>query len=286
MRRIRRGAKALVAISALSAWSACGEDAPPPAPASVEFPLIVSATDDGGEGVAKVPVLLDGKPVGYTDKDGKFSATLTDQPGKTVVLTLGLVEGYRYTQDAPMINEPLRTKPDVNGGLSGLPLRLNAKMESTEVEALVWVKAKCDDTVDAAACANLEVKLGDETVATTDEHGHAHFVTRSSPNKKITVTIATPAYSSDTPNSFKLEPRSPEYELQLGRKAGVFMVDGSFTNGLEDTKSKKSTRRVKRRPSRVKTAPKKVTPKKTTPKKAPPKKAPPKKKNNDTIDLF
>lgn len=286
MRRLRRCAIALVAISGLGAWSACGDDAPPAAPASMEFPLIVSATDDSGEGIAKVPVLLDGKPVGYTDKNGKFAATLTDQPGKTVVLTLGLVEGYRYTQDAPMINEPLRTKPDVNGGMSGLPLRLNAKMESTEVEALIWVKAKCDDTVEPVACANLEVKLGDETVATTDEHGHAHFVTRSSPNKKVTVTIATPAYSSDNPDSFKLEPSSPEYELQLGRKAGVFMVDGSFTNGLEDVKSKKSSR-TKKRPSRVKTRPKKTTPKKVTPKKTkPPKKTPPKKKNNDTIDLF
>lgn len=214
----------------------CGDDAPPPAPQILSFPISVTVTEDGPESapIAKVPVLLDGKPVGYTDKDGKFSAVLSEQVGKNIAVSLGTIDGYKFMGEPPTINEPLRVRDDTGGGAVPVPLFLKANLESTVVESLIWVKAACDNSIDKLACANLEVKVGDETMATTDEHGHAHFVMKSTPNKTIKLSIITPPYSSDDPDSFKLEPSSPEFDIELGRRSNVYVVDRAFSNGLED----------------------------------------------------
>lgn len=260
-------------------WSiGCGDDPPPAAPKELSFPIKVSVTDGDNEGVPKVPVLVDGKPVGYTDKDGKFSASLNDQVGRSVTLSLGLLTGYKHTED-PIFSDVLKASAGVKGAIQPMPISLDAKMVSTNVNLLIWVSADCDDTIEKRACANIPVKVNDEVVGNTDAHGHTHFTYKTTPNKVLKVTLDTPSYSSDDPDSFQMVPFKPEYEIKAGSKSKVFYIDEGFSSG--DSGPKKKTRRRKTT-RRRKPATRRIVKKKSSRKKRKKKK----KKDSGVISIF
>lgn len=254
--------------------AACGEDAPPAAPAKLEFPIQALVQDDEGTGIAMVPVLIDGKAVGYTDREGKFAAKLSEVEGQTVVLSLGLVKGYQFPED-PILTEVLKASPGVDGNVQPVPVSLEAKMESTEVEVLIWVSADCGKDLDPKACGDIPIKVNDEVVANTNIHGRAHFIFKGTPNSKISVTLDTPTYSSDDPDSVKLEPAKPVYDLVMSKKSQVFFIEEGFKNGLEGAKSR--TRRPTRKKVRRKV-------RRTVRKKKKRKKK--KKRDDGVIDIF
>ena len=65
-------------------WSiGCGDDPPPAAPKELSFPIKVSVTDGDNEGVPKVPVLVDGKPVAARAEQVTKNAAFKSQTGET-----------------------------------------------------------------------------------------------------------------------------------------------------------------------------------------------------------
>ena len=243
----------------------CNEPPPPiQVPPPMEFPVKVEVVDQGDKPVAKVPVLLDGSVVGYTDKDGRFQGVLKERPNFFKAhLTVGAIEGYRFADGAaPVVEDKLQVTKGINGEASGVPLELKARLQSTKNDYLVWVEAKCEEKgLDKENCAGLPVTLDGEEITRTNDMGVAHFVLHEVPGREIKVGIDTPERSDD----LDLEPADPVYDLTLGSEpAEIFLVEAEFENDAEAKKPRRRTyrRRVRKsRPSNRKTEPKKTEPK-------------------------
>ncbi|MEC9396991.1 MAG: hypothetical protein VYE40_11100 [Myxococcota bacterium] len=282
---------AMVLLSS-AALSACGgqqKAAGPPPDFKFEIDVRVSLDSQKDKGVAGMPVLLDGKTIGYTDREGKFRALLTDKPKTEVTLAIGKNPAYKFVP-----NETYETTQALSlkynkerTGVIAEPVQLFTSVASAEVEYLVWVSADCDKDLEPVKCVGIPVKMGDKVVGTTDAQGRAHFVHVGTPNQTLALTLDTTTPDIEG-NSRNIEPASPTYEVELGKEAQVYNISETFTEiEEEDTKKKtkrstrrKSTRRVaksssKKSPSKKstggkstkKSSSKKVSSKKSTPKK-------------------
>jgi hypothetical protein len=226
----------LLAGSALG----CGEEAPPPPPKNYEYTLEVEVTDTDENPLPRIPVTLDGKVVGKTDKEGKFAGTLHELPGTEVTLGVQDIEGYRFVnEDETSVTETLKTTT-VNGKKSGVPLFLQIQAESITKDYLVWVQAKCDDTLEGK-CEGLPLLFGDEEVARTNALGFAHFSFSDVPQNDVALKIDTP----DGDETF--EPADPEYALTLDLDSHIYLIDETFTNPDAEPKARPRRRRAKRR---------------------------------------
>ncbi len=279
----------LAAVLMLSSLTlgACGDPPPPPMPSEFEFSIEAFVYDQNDAPVARVPILIDGQVVGYSDKDGAFVAKILESPNTDIELSLGDLSGYRFTSDN-VVRETLVVRQGVGGAPVGLPITLRASVHSLKNSYLAWVKINCDDSLREGSCENMPIKLDDKVVATTDNQGKAHFAFEGIIGKKSLVTIDTPVYQKDSDYYVVFDPKQPSFELNLGIDNTVFVIEESFTDliGLhtdrmaEKAKPKAATRR--RAPAK-KAAAKTTAPKKAAPKKEPAKKAPAK---SGVIDLW
>lgn len=280
---------ALLLGGALLGFVGCGDqNAPKGPPPKFMFELEAFATTEGGKPAPGLPVLLDGKIIGYTDRNGEFRGVIHEEYRKEVELRLGEVDEFAYLED-PFTKQELVVKKRKDGKLNAIPVSLIAKVRSRTLDYLVWVKVECED---AKHCEDLPVKAGDEIVATTDAFGRAHFVHEGTPGSVLEVTIENTVEREEGP--LQLEPANPVYEIELGEGAEVLSIQESFSPAeVEDEGAgvKKKTRRKKprkktrrKKPRKKKTTRKKPKKKKKTTRKKPPKKKEPKKE--EPIQLF
>lgn len=228
----------------------CGNEAQKPDPTRQphDFQIEVEVTDTDGKVVPKAPVKLDGKIIGYTDKEGKFQASLREKPGTKIELAIGDVEGYRIV-DTQSVTEKLELKRNLSGkGYKGVPVLLHAVAESVQRRYLVWVDATCKDSLPADACQGLLVRRGGEIVATTDRLGKAHFNLREQPEEKISVTIDTPEPDEEDDDAPTFEPSDPTYEIELGIDPTIYRLEPTFKDPSEES-DERDNRRVYRQPS-------------------------------------
>jgi len=238
----------LLILSTMGFVLSCGEEAPQGPPPDAQFRLEVTAFDRDKEPIARVPVMVDGNVVGYTDKDGIFQAVVTETPGTELTLSAGELEGFRWLNESTEVTEPLR----LNSAGIGIPMALNIEGESRKKEYLVWVRVECDDSLDDENCKGLPVKLNGEEVAVTDDFGHAHFSLTEVPQEKLAITIDTPDANPLT-DEIVVHPEDPTFEAVLGLESQVFLLEQEFTNARVEEKPKKKRRyRKKRRTPRKK----------------------------------
>lgn len=235
---------ALCFTTLLSAF-ACGDKAPPAAPPILDFPLTFVAKDTEGDGIAKVPVLIDGSPVGFTDREGMFKAVISDIPGKEIMLALGSIKGYEHSGGA-VVKDKL-TASRTPEGIKTFPIKVESEMLSTEVETLIWVSAKCAPGLDQKACRDLEVQVNGDVVASTDPSGRAHFTYTSPPGETLSVKINTPTYSSDQEGGFNYFPPKPEYKIEVGSSSEVHVIDETFSDATPAAQKPKPRRKTSRR---------------------------------------
>lgn len=283
----------LTAVLMLSTLAACGDPPPPPVPSEFEFAIEAFIYDQNDAPVARVPVLIDGQVVGYSDKDGSFVAKILERPNAQIELSLGDLAGYRFTSDN-VLRETLVVKRGVGGEPVGLPLTLRASLHSLKNSYLTWVQLNCDDSLREGSCENIPLKLDGKTIATTDSEGKAHFMFEGIIGKKSIVTVDTPTYQKDSDYYVVFEPKQPSFELNLGLDSTVFVIEESFTDliGLHADrtaeKSKPKTNVRKKAPA-AKAPVAKAPAAKAQDAKAPAAKTPPPKKaepKNAVIDLW
>lgn len=252
----------------------CGEEPPPAPPPKFDFSVEVIATDSNENPLPKIPVVLDGNIVGQTDKDGKFIAILSEFAGKPVTLGVKEVEGYRFISEKTELNEELKVTT-VGNEPSGVPLFLQVQAESIKKEYFVWVRANCNETLEAESCADMPVKLRGEVVATTNEHGFAHFTFDDVPQNDVEIAIETPASDPSDENASQVEPADPKYKFTLHLESQVYVIDETFSdpNGAKKKKPKSTSRRRTTKRRSATSRPSSSTPKK-------------KKKKDEVIDLW
>lgn len=232
-----------LALLTIGLFTACGEEEKQGPPPDAQFNLEVTARDTSDNPVARVPVLVDQKVVGYTDQDGVYKASLTDKPGNELTLAVGELEGYRWLTEPVTISETLR----LNSAGIGIPISLNVQGESRKKEYLVWARIQCDDTLDNKICEGRPVKMNGTEVARTDEFGHAHFTLTEVPQQKLKITIDTPD-SNPLTDDVVVHPEDPTYEVALGLESQIFLVEEEFTNArVEEAPKKKKRRKYKRK---------------------------------------
>ncbi len=298
-------AMVLLASAALSACGGQQKAAGPPPDFKFEIDVRVSLDSQKDKGVSGMPVLLDGKTIGYTDREGKFRALLTDKPKTEVTLAIGKNPAYKFVPNEEYektVQLSLKYNKERTGVIAE-PVQLFTSVASAEVEYLVWVSADCDKELEPVKCVGIPVKMGDKVVGTTDTQGRAHFVHVGTPNQTLSVMLDTSTPDLEG-NSRNIEPASPTFEVELAKESQVYNIRETFTE-IESEDSKKKTKRSKRKSSRraakksprkkssskkstgskstKKTSSKKVSSKKTTPKKTEPKSSGSK---EDPISLF
>jgi hypothetical protein len=253
----------------------------------VEIDVNVSEDDEVKGGLARVPVKVDDKVIGYTDKDGKFSAYIQEKPGAEVQLSLGSMNGWVFENDSS--TNQLRVKRGVDNKPNPIPLKLSAKAMNIELDYLVWVKLDCpEDKIDPTLCADIPIKLDGQEVARTALDGRAHFSSRAPIESKHTVEILTPKFDQSAEEPAMVRPPNPTYTLKLDELSEVFILEQTLVDAIvlagDNDDKRKTGRRTKRKgskkPKRRITNKKKDPPKK---KKDPPKK---KKEDDDTISIF
>lgn len=248
----------ILTLVTLLGAAACGDEGPPPPPPTYQFTVEVQVEDSNQNPVPKVPVLLDGKVVGYTDRDGKFSGTLTDRADKELTLSVNDVEGFRFAADSNSVTETLKITK-VNGQDSGVPIFLQVQAESIKKDYFVWIKAVCDDSL--PTCAGMPVTLNGREVAKTNHLGYAHFSFKDVPQNDVEIKIDTPSHSPSDKDSARYEPRDPSYKLTLDLESHIYLVEENFTNPEKPKKKRVNRRKSNRRPNRKKTQQKKPEPK-------------------------
>lgn len=286
--------------------AACGGDAPKGPPPKFKFELTAQAIDPNEKALPGMPVELDGKTVGYTDREGRFEATLTGVPGTEVTFGIGESTGMVFDGERT-VTERLVVKRGVDGRPTPNPLSIKAVAMSTKLDYLVWVSTTCGPPLSKGDCSGLSVTVEGKEVAKTDIHGRAHFSSSAPKNSEIKVKIDTPKHlDSDPPREYN--PTDPIYELKLGKTAEVYLIEETFTlaepteeskAASKPTKVKKKTRRSSRRKPRIKRTKKRSSPspfadlktpkKKKTVKKSTPKKIKTKskaKRRGNRIEIF
>lgn len=199
-------------------------------PKTYDFKTEIEVTEtEAGEPISGVPIKIDGKTVGYTDKDGIFKGSIKDRPGRKVELTAGAVDGYRYVDKSNTKTVSLKAKKGLSGNKRrGLPILMHAVAESILENYLVWISLECDeDSMDEEDCQGLPVLRNGEQIATTDANGTAHFSLTEQPQTTIEVKIDTPKdeENDDLPI---YEPADPVWKINLGLDPKVYLVETTF----------------------------------------------------------
>ncbi len=289
----------LAAVLMLSTFTlgACGDPPPPPQLSEFEFSIEAFVYDQHDAPVARVPVLIDGQIVGYSDKDGAFTARILEAPNTQIELRFGEIVGYRFTSDN-VLRETLVIKQGIGGNPVGLPLTLRSSVHSLKNSYLAWIQLNCDESLQEGSCENIPLKLDGKLIATTDANGKAHFAFDGIVGKKSLVTVDTPVYQKNSDYYVVFEPKQPSFELNLGLDNTVFVIEESFTDLIgqhadrtaEKTKPKATVRKAApaARPSGTKTSSARAPAAKAPAAKKPVAKEVPKKPEpkNSVIDLW
>ena len=137
---------------------ACGQEGGPKGPAP-EFPFRIKVavvepvhTPNGDlkeNGLAKIPVLLDGNTVGYTDANGKFEGAVLAQPGTSITLGVAPVEGLRY-EGQSSIEDKFRVARGTNKSITATPISLKVVAISAQDDYKVWFRTTCEPPLKAA----------------------------------------------------------------------------------------------------------------------------------------
>jgi hypothetical protein len=274
-----RSMSALVALLTVIVSFGCGEEevaAPPPVH---QFKLEVSVIDTNDNPVAKAPVLLDGKTVGYTDRAGLFQAVINEREGVQIDLGVGKMEEYLIPEDAST-TATLKLAKTLEGARQAVPVDLHTTVRSAREDYLVWIDADCGEYLDSSKCQDLPVMHNGKEVARTDDEGKAHFAFEGVPSETVTVSLDTPMYEptadDDEDDSFVMKPADPSYDIELGLGTEVLRISETFNDPVAAEKAKKKTKR-RRRYRR----PRRSSKKKTTTKKKEKKE-----KKSDVIELW
>jgi len=276
----------LVAGAALLA--ACGNEsgAEEQGPQLFEFKVDVLVEDTNKKPIVKAPVQLDGKTVGFTDKDGHFLATLRDEPGKEIEVRVAVPEGFAQVSE-PAIKTKLKIRAEASGETVGETVALQTQFEPAKHEHLVWIALECAPELPVGACADLNIKNeDDEIVATTDPLGRAHILLNGMPGKSVNLTVET--RRSAFPEGvapYVLSPTEPTFHIDFNKDPEVFVIKQTFARFVDPNAAvvvepkKNTTPRVSNpRPKVIKKPTTTVTKPKTEKKKDPNKK--------EVIDLF
>ena len=310
----------LIALSLCGLFTACGGEraqsatTPSNAPApTFIFEIEARAIDaTSSEGIAAIPVHIDGKTVGYTGEDGSFRALITAEHETPITLSLGESAQYSHVPDEVYeIEEILKVEyAEGRTALRANMVSLHAKLSSHEKDYLVWLKTRCEGEAQTSHCQGLGVVVNGERVATTDATGRAHFVHTGSPGEVLDVHIDTSLTPSDKGEVRELDPPNPSYELALADTSQAYAIDQPF--GLvplaqeeeEEEVVEEQPQKVRRRSSRRRRSRRAVKRRSkpepesepsqggsidllgTAKKKAPAKKAPPTQQKDEPIKLF
>lgn len=269
-----------IGLLALLLAAGCGEQEKKAAPKIHQFEINVSVSDESDEPVAEAPVLLDGKTVGFTDRDGLFEAVISEKEGAQVEVAIGKMDNYLVPEDA-VAGGALRLSKSLEGTRKPVPVSLQTTVRSARKDYLLWLDVDCGEYLDKAKCQNLPVKHNGEEVAWTDDFGQAHFSFQGVPGETVQVSIDTPTYEpsadDDDDDAFVMKPESPSYDIELGLDSEVLRITEVFSDPIAAERAKKKAERRRRyRRVRRKRAAKKA--KKKAPKK--------KKKDDGVIDLW
>jgi hypothetical protein len=221
---------ALLTACALTAACGGGGEATQEAPPTFDFKIDVLVTDTSDKPVVKAPVMLDGQTIGYTDKDGRLLAVITEVAGKEIELATAPPEGYAAKSEL-IIRTKLTLREGQDGSAVGGTAQLHAKMERALHEHLIWISLECGSDLPPGACADLEVKNDQgETIATTDPFGRAHVLLTGAPDKPAELTIDTRRPPAEGSQPYQLEPAEPSFTIEFGRSPEVFVIKQAFTN--------------------------------------------------------
>jgi hypothetical protein len=269
----------LAVLLALLLTAGCGEQEKKAAPKVHQFEINVSVSDENDSPVAEAPVLLDGKTVGFTDRDGLFEAVINEQAGAQVEVSIGKMDEYLVPEDA-VAGGTLKLSKSLDGKKKPVPITLQTSVRSARKDYLVWLDTNCGKYLGSEKCQNIPVKHNDQVVAHTDEEGQAHFSFQGVPGDKVTVSLETPTYKpsadDDEDAAFVMKPETPSYDIELGLDSEVLRITEEFSDPVAAAKAKKKAKRRRsyRRAKRRKAA-----------KKAKKKEAK-KKKDDGVIDLW
>ncbi len=237
-----------VCAAAVAVTAGCGDEAPQGPPPTHQFKLEVSVTDESENPVPKAPVVLDGKTVGYTDRDGLFQAVLNEQNGAEVQLTIGEMDDYLVPEDAAQV-ETLKLKKSLEGDMQAVPVSMHTTVRSMRTDYLVWLDTECDEFLDDK-CADLPVMVNGEERTRTDHNGAAHFVVTGVPESSLEIAIKTPQYEpsadDDDDSAFVMKPKNPSYEVDLGLDPEVLLIKESFKDPVAAEKAAEARKRRER----------------------------------------
>ncbi|MGM0555691.1 MAG: hypothetical protein ACQEVA_04845 [Myxococcota bacterium] len=238
-----------LAFVASSAMLACGEGETKKQPSIIQFPMEISATDTNGEPVAGAKIIVDGSPVGFTDRDGLFQAALSERKGAEVTVSVEPPDGYKLTKDATTTQTMSLTENVTGEGMTRVPVSLQAQMVSTKENYLLWVDLQCDeDSLDEGQCTDVPVLVGGEEVARTNEQGIAHITLTRVPGSSLKVEVDTPEYEGDDEDeAWKMKPADPDWTLDLGTDAEVLVIEQRFTDPAAAERAKARAKRAARR---------------------------------------
>ena len=242
------GIAVVVSVLLLGSLSGCGDEGKKGPPPTFEFPLEVSATDETGEPVARAPVLLDGKVVGYTDRDGLFEGKVTERRKAEISLAVKAPDGYKLDGKAQKTAK-LKLKKSVTGdGVTGIPVALQASMRSTTKDFLLWIELQCDEeTLDEKRCADVPVMIDGKEIARTNSEGIAHATITRTPSAKIDVKVDTPTYQGDDEDEkWVMKPEDPNWSVELGTDSQVLVFENAFKDPIEEKRLEEEREREER----------------------------------------
>lgn len=210
----------------------CGEEEKKGPPPTFPFDIEVSVVDENDNGVAGAPIELDGKTVGYTDREGLFEGVLTERRGAEIELSVGSMDDYDIPEEARTA-EKLRLKKSLDDKVESVPVTMQAEITSRRTSYLVWIEVECDKYLsEDDRCEEMPVLVDGEEYARTDSRGGAHFLINEVPEETVEIAIETPEppEDDDDDDAFTIEPEDPTYEVELGLEPEVLVIRERFTD--------------------------------------------------------
>jgi hypothetical protein len=228
----------------------CGEEKKAGPPPVHPFKLQVSVVDSNDNPVPKAPVLLDGKPVGYTDRAGLFEAVINERQGTEIELSVGTMDDYLVPRDA-LKTETLKLAKTLEGDRQPISVEIHTVVRSARQDYLVWLDIDCGEHLDKAKCQDLPVMYNGKEVARTDDVGKAHFAFTEVPSETVTISLDTPTYEpsadDDEDDTFVMKPADPSYDIELGLETEVLQISETFTDPIAAQKAEKADDKAQRR---------------------------------------
>ena len=233
-----------------------------------------------------VPIKVDGKIIGYTDRDGGLEAVMKAKPGTSITIEAGQIEGYEYA--GPSSQEfkfkVRKLSPEL---IETLPISFNTTARSVSTDYLVWLQLDCRSL--ERSCEGMPVKVKDEIVATTDAVGHAQFTHKSAPGQALEVTADASKLLQPSEGFTGVKNPIHNFSLELDKASTVYLLEGTLElNEPEPAAEPEPKKRVKRRRKRTRKrgAKKRTTRKRSVRKRSTPSPKKKKKKRSRSIDIF